>query len=146
MKRVFLDDNVVVDALLEVDGKMEAALRILSLADMGKIEAYCSSLSLGTASYFMEKVRMSHSLIVRKLNIFCGYCTPTRVDASVVRQALDSDFTDFEDALQYFSALTEKADIIVTRNGRDFIHSEKPVYNPNDFLALMEEKLNKQIS
>lgn len=144
MKRVFLDANVVIDALLEVDGKMEAALRILSLADMGKIEAYCSSLSLGTASYFMEKAKMSHSLVIRKLNIFCGYCIPTRVDASVVRQALDSEFTDFEDALQYFSALTENADIIVTRNERDFTHSTIPVYQPNQFLALMEDELNKQ--
>ena len=143
MKRIFLDANVVVDALLEVDGKMDAALRILSLADMGIIEAYCSSLSLSTASYFMEKAKMSHNLVVKKLNIFCGYCTPTRVDALVVRQALDSDFTDFEDALQYFSALTEKADIIVTRNERDFIHSALPVYNPTEFLALMEDELNK---
>ena len=143
MKRVLLDANVVVDALLEVDGKMDAALRILSLADMGIIESCCSSLSLGTASYFMEKAKMSHSLIVRKLNIFCGYCVPTKVDALVVRQALDSDFTDFEDALQYFSALTEKADIIVTRNEHDFIHSALPVYNPTEFLSLMEDELNE---
>ena len=141
MKRVFLDANVVIDALLEVDGKMEAALRILSLADMGLIESCCSALSLATASYFMEKAKMSHNLIVRKLNIFCGYCTPTRVDASVVRQSLDSDFTDFEDALQYYSALTEKADIIITRNERDFVHSTKPVYDPTEFLALMEKEL-----
>lgn len=143
MRNVFLDANVVVDALLEVDGKMDDALRILSLANMGIIEAYCSSLSLGTANYFMEKAKMSHGLIVRKLNIFCGYCAPTKVDASVVRQTLDSDFTDFEDALPYFSALTEKADIIVTRNERDFIHAAIPVYNPTDFLARMEDDLNK---
>ena len=141
MKRVFLDANVVIDALLEVDGKMEAALRILSLADMGLIESCCSALSLATASYFMERAKMSHNLIVRKLNIFCGYCTLTRVDAFVVRQSLDSDFTDFEGALQYYSALTEKADIIVTRNERDFIHSARPVYNPTEFLALMEKEL-----
>lgn len=142
MKRVFLDANVVIDILLEVDGKMDAALRILSLADMGQIEVYCSSLSLATASYFMEKVKMSHSMIVKKLNIFCGYCTPTRVDALVVRQALDSDFTDFEDALQHFSALTEKADLIVTRNETDFSHSLVPVLNPQQFLALMDAEMN----
>lgn len=96
---------------------MDDALRILSLADMGIIEAYCSSLSLATACYFMEKAKMSHSVIVSKLNIFCGYCATTRVDASVVRQALDSEFTDFEDALQYYSALTENADIILIQSG-----------------------------
>ena len=65
------------------------------------------------------------------------------VDAANVRQALDSPFTDFEDALQYFSALAANADVIVTRNESDFEHSEIPVYNPSQFLALMEEELNK---
>ena len=138
MKRVFLDANVVIDALLEVDGRMDDALRILSLADMGIIEAYCSSLSLATACYFMEKAKMSHSVIVSKLNIFCGYCAPTRVDSSVVRQALDSEFTDFEDALQYYSALTENADIILTRNGKDFTHSKLPIMTAEAYLASFE--------
>ena len=143
MKYVFLDANVVIDALLEVDEHMDAALRILSLADQGVIEVCCSSLSLATASYFMEKAKMVHSQIVERLNIFCDYCTPSRVDAVVVRQALDSTFTDFEDALQYYSALTEEADIIVTRNGRDFAHSTLPVLTPTEFLAMMENEINK---
>ena len=143
MRNVFLDANVVIDALLEVDEHMDAALRILSLAEQGVIETCCSSLSLATASYFMEKAKMSHGQIVERINIFCDYCTPSRVDADVVRQALDSPFTDFEDALQYFSAMTEEADIIVTRNGRDFTHSTIPVLTPSQFLALMEKEQNK---
>ena len=143
MRNVFLDANVVIDALLEVDGHMDAALRILSLVEQGVIETCCSSLSLATASYFMEKAKMGHAQIVERINILCEYCTPSRVDAAVVRQALDSPFTDFEDALQYFSAMTEEADIIVTRNGRDFTHSIIPVLTPSQFLALMEEEQNK---
>ena len=59
------------------------------------------------------------------------------------RVFLDSSFTDFEDALQYFSALAVDADVIVTRNEDDFEHSEIPVYNPSQFLALMEGEQNK---
>ena len=62
---------------------------------------------------------MEHSEIVERLNIFCEYCTPTRVDADIVRQSLDSAFSDFEDALQYYSALTEDAEVIITRNGNN---------------------------
>ena len=65
----------------------------------------------------------------------------TRVDSEVVRKSLDSSFTDFEDALQYFSALTEDVEIIVTRNGRDFVNVAIPVQTPLQFLAMMEEKL-----
>ena len=141
MKRVFLDANVVIDALLEVGSHMDDALRILSLSERGEIDLFCSSLSFATASYFMEKNRMAHDLIIEKLEIFCEYCTPTRVDSDVVRESLDSSFTDFEDALQYFSALTEDVEIIVTRNGRDFVNTAIPVKTPAQFLAMMAEEL-----
>lgn len=142
MRRVFLDANVVIDALLEEDENMEAALRILDLAEQGVIETYCSSLSLATASYFMEKAKIDHKQQVERIEIYCQICSITTVDAAVVRQALDSPFTDFEDALQYFSAMTKDADIIVTRNGSDFTHAEIPVQTPAEFLDMMEKEIN----
>jgi hypothetical protein len=53
-----------------------------------------------------------------------------------VLAALDSKFTDFEDALQYFSAVnSNKIDAIITRNIKDFKKSALPVFTPNEFLA-----------
>lgn len=143
MKKVFLDANIVIDALIEEGEDMYNALKILSLVDEGRIFAYCSALSLGTVSYFMDKKKIDSQEIIRQLNIFCGYCTPTRVDATVVRQALDSAFTDFEDALQYFSAMTEKTDMIITRNGKDFKHATIPIYTPVQFLEMMKKEINR---
>ena len=134
MKKVFLDANIVIDALIEEGEDMYNALKILSLVDERKILAYCSALSLGTVSYFMDKKKIDSHEIIRELNIFCGYCTPTKVDAVVVRQALDSAFTDFEDALQYYSAMTEQADMIITRNGKDFKHATIPTTLQYNFL------------
>ena len=141
MKRVFLDANIVIDVLLERSEWMDSALQILSLADNGAVEVYCSALSLGTASYFMEREKIDHDLMIKKLNIFCGYCIPSRVDAAVVRQALDSSFVDFEDALQYYSAMTVNADYIVTRNKEDFVHSNLPVFYSTEFVELVEDGL-----
>ena len=87
----------------------------------------------------MEKAKMEHSEIVERLNIFCEYCTPTRVDADIVRQSLDSAFSDFEDALQYYSALTEDAEVIITRNGKDFAASKLPVMTAPEYLATAEK-------
>lgn len=142
MKRVFLDANVVIDALAEKGERKDNALRLLSLVDIGLIAAYCSSLSLGTASYFMEKNKIKISEIIGKLNVFCGYCFPTKVDSSIVREALDSKFTDFEDGLQYFSAMTENVDIIITRNKKDFVEAKIPVYTVIQFLDIMEDEIN----
>ena len=86
----------------------------------------------------MEVRKMSPQDIFEGIDLLCQMCTPTVVDASVVREALDSDFTDFEDALQHFSAKTVDADCIVTRNKKDFGTSEIPVYELDEFMTLID--------
>ncbi|MBQ6063059.1 MAG: PIN domain-containing protein [Prevotella sp.] len=139
MKRIFIDANIVIDLLCERYPWFPNTLRIFSMADFGEIELYCSSLSLGTASYLMETKKMTSQEIFENINLFCQICTPTTVDASVVKNALDSDFKDFEDALQHYSALTVNAECIITRNKKDFSSSVIPIYELNDFIAYIEE-------
>lgn len=134
MKRVFVDANIVVDLLCERYPWFPSVMRIFNMGDRGQIELYCSSLSLGTASYLMEARKMTPQEIFEGIDLLCQICTPTVVDASVVREALDSDFTDFEDALQHFSAKTVDAECIVTRNKKDFGTSEIPVFEPQEFI------------
>ena len=134
MKRIFLDTNIIIDALLERKEWMDDAFQILSLAESGEIKAYCSSLSFATAHYYMERAKMPHDILIDKLDNFCKVCTPTTVDANVVQQAIHSSFLDFEDALQYFSAQTVNADIIITRNLKDFAQSQIPVMTAEDYL------------
>ena len=138
MNRLFLDTNIVLDFLLERNEWLDEVAAILSLADNGKIEVYCSTLSLATASFFMEKAKMPHSLLQRKLSGFCEICKLSPVDDNVVRQSLASDFTDFEDALQYYSALTVNSEVIITRNGKDFVNSKLPVMTANEWLERMK--------
>lgn len=51
-----------------------------------------------------------------------------------VMQALGSEFSDFEDALQYYAALSEDVKIIITRNVKDFKHSQLAVLTPDQYL------------
>lgn len=135
MTKVFIDTNIAIDLLCERYPWFDDASELFSMADRGEIELYCSSLSLATASYIMETRKMRRNEIIENLSLFCQLCTPTRVDAEVVQQALQSQFIDFEDSLQYFSALTENADIIITRNGNDFAMSKLPVMTTAEYLA-----------
>ena len=136
--RVFVDANIVVDLLCERYPWFPSVMRIFNMADRRQIELFCSTLSLGTASYLMETRKMSPQDIFDGIDLLCQMCTPTVVDASVVRQALDSGFTDFEDALQHFSAKTVDAECIVTRNKKDFSTSEIPVYKLDEFMTLLD--------
>jgi hypothetical protein len=60
------------------------------------------------------------------------------MDQKQVLAALESKFTDFEDALQYFSAIqSNKVDVIITRNTKDFKLSKIPVFTPQEYLATL---------
>ena len=145
MRRVFVDANIVIDLLCERHPWFPQVLRIFSMGDLKQIDLYCSSLSLGTASYLMETRKMSSQDIFDNIEMLCQMCTPTTVDLGVVKNALRSGFTDFEDALQHCSAQTVDADCIVTRNKKDFSASEIPVYEIGEFLDLFQPEDNKQI-
>ena len=56
------------------------------------------------------------------------------VSANALEKALNSEFRDFEDAIQHFCALENNVDCIITRNVKDYVTSLIPVYYPSDFL------------
>ena len=136
MEKVFLDTNIVVDFLCERGQFYLPAARIVVKAFHGEIELCCSSLTFATASYLMGKSRLDSVAIFQKIASFCTLCTPTIVDGTTIDEALHSEFTDFEDAMQYFSARRFGADIIITRNKNDFLNSQIPCYDPVEFLSL----------
>ena len=117
MKKVFIDTNVLIDFLGERESFYQPAALIASRADRKEIELMVSSLSYATASY-----------------IFATLCTITSIGADTVTKALYSPFKDFEDALQFNSALEAGAEIIITRNKKDFTQSSLPVLTPTEYL------------
>ena len=61
--------------------------------------------------------------------------TPVPSDEQILTQAMDARFSDFEDAIQYFSALRADAVCLITRNPGHFPRSDLLVLSPADFLA-----------
>ena len=59
----------------------------------------------------------------------------TTSNEQTVDQSPVSRFDDFEDALQYFSAERASVDVIITRNGKDFVASTIPVMTAGEYLA-----------
>ena len=137
MNKLFLDTNVVVDFLCEREGFYLPAARIMVKGYNKEVELYCSSLTFATASYLMERSKVSSEEISRKLSDFLTICQPTAINREVIEDALASRFKDFEDALQYFSAKRSGIDLIVTRNQDDFVETEIPTCTPLEYLALM---------
>lgn len=135
MRKVFIDTNVLVDLLLERDPWADDAAVIFSMADRKEIELLCCSLSFSTAIYLMQRMKYSRKEIVTKLSIVKSLCTVTTVDGFVLDRVLQSDFPDLEDAMQHYSALAAGAEVIVTRNVKDYAAAGLPVMTPGEFLA-----------
>lgn len=131
--RLFLDTNVMLDFLGERDPFYISAAKIATLADKRSLQIIVSALSYTTISYFLTKYdgleKTKEKL--RKFKVISEIC---ELDELIIEKGLNSDFSDFEDSLQYFSALRTECDIIITRNGKDFKKSEIPVMSPDEFI------------
>lgn len=132
MKKVFLDTNVVIDLLDKREPFWNDAVTLFTLAYKKNIVLYVSPLTYGTAAYLLRKHGKAElKLLLENLRRLSKV---TRVSDREVDNALASSFDDYEDALQYYSAMRERVDVIVTRNKKDFILSNIPVLTPDEFL------------
>ena len=135
MIKVFLDTNILIDYLSRREPFFVPAALLLQLGKRKKCQLMVSSLSFATASFILQAhYKMTHEAVVTLFAKIVELCHITTVDAQTVQNAIASDFKDFEDALQYYSAMRVKADYIITRNKPDFIQSVVPVYSPEEFL------------
>lgn len=136
MTNIFLDTNVVIDFLGERPAFFREAAKIVCSAELGKLSISCSSLTFSNAAYILRH-GFSTEEIKTKLTLFAELCQITYVDSYVVKKALMSDYKDLEDAMQYFSAKSSGADIIITRNKKDFVSHDIPVLTPQEYISLL---------
>jgi predicted nucleic acid-binding protein len=138
MKKLLIDTNIVLDLLAKREPYYEDSARLFSLADKKQVNLSVSSLTFANTHYTLMKVKNSKEskLILRKLKLIVDVLS---LDDKVIGLALnDSDFEDFEDSIQYFSAIENNVDIIITRNLKDFKKSTLPVMTPGQYLQTIE--------
>jgi len=138
MKSVFLDTNVLIDCLSHRQPFCRNAAYIITSCEEKGYRILISALSFATASYVLEAHHKKSSVAIKALfEDFIRACSITPVDSRTIDESLASSFTDFEDAMQYYSALREDADLIITRNKEDYKAAQIPVYEPQEYLDLL---------
>ena len=138
MMRLFLDTNIVVD-LLEGRGPFcYDAAQLFTMAHDKRVELLVSPMTFSTASFLLRK--HGSEGVRNLLSNLRQLVSVTTSDERTVDDSIASQFKDFEDAMQYYTALNAKAEIIITRNGKDFTASNLPVMTDRIF-----SKQNKKI-
>jgi predicted nucleic acid-binding protein len=138
MKKIFADTNIVIDLLSKREPFFKEAATLFSMADKKKIELSISSLTIANTSYALLKQIDANKAksILRKLRLILNILP---LDDKIIGLTLnDESFSDFEDGLQYFTALENSQDIIITRNLKDFRNSKLPVMTAKQFIESLE--------
>jgi predicted nucleic acid-binding protein len=132
-KKVFIDSDIILDLALFRTPHVHFSKSILELAENSLILGFTSSNCAANIHYILKKARGEQDArfflcqLLRYINIL-------PMDHGIVLEALQSEFGDFEDALQYGAALRNQCDCIITRNAKDYKKSKIEVSNPEDFL------------
>lgn len=138
MSKILIDTNVIIDLLSKRAPFYVESEKIFSLADLSKLDLVVSSLSIVNTYYILNdvmKLKKARSIISR----FKVLVESFDLNDKIVDLALsDKNFKDFEDGIQYYTALESQCEIIVTRNLKDFKKSTIPVLSPKAFLSRIE--------
>lgn len=131
---VFVDTDIVLDLLTKREPFYPHAARLFSSVERQKLKACVSSLIFANLFYILRKETSAPKAIeiLKKLR---RLVTVLPVDDNIIAQSLDSGFTDFEDAIQYHTALSKGITYLLTRNVKDYRKPVITVCTAEDFLS-----------
>lgn len=133
-RRIFLDTNIAIDYLANRTPFGEDAMKIFSLSPYQN-QLCISALSFTTIYYVLRK-HFEQKQLLEMLDALQSLVEVLPTNETTISQAIHSDFQDFEDAVQYYTALAGKVDYIITRNPKDFKKVNLPIYTPSEFLTI----------
>ncbi len=134
--KLFLDTNVVIDYLAKREPFAEDICDLIVNSLHRGWPLCISALSFTTIYYVLRKQYVHKQLLDLLSDVRNAFCI-CDVDGMVIEQALNSDFQDFEDAVQCYTAQKAAADVIITRNVKDFLHSPILVKTPSEFCDIL---------
>jgi predicted nucleic-acid-binding protein len=141
MERVLLDTDLILDFFFDRKPFSDHAAKVLSLCESKQINGYITAVIISNVYYLLRQTS-THEKVIEKLKQLMSITEMITTDRNAIMRALDSNFKDFEDALQNFSAiLNGPIDLIVTRNIKDFKNSELGVTTPENYLKTINASL-----
>lgn len=134
MDKVLIDTDVILDFFFDRKPFSRYATEILNLCEENKLIGLTTPVIISNVYYLLRKTA-KHEIIVEKIKQLLRIVRIIKMDENIVVNALNSDFKDFEDALQNFAAIENgKISVILTRNIKDFKKSKLAILTPETYL------------
>jgi predicted nucleic acid-binding protein len=146
-EKLFFDNDVILDISIQRDellkNDVNEAIKLINLVEADEYKGYTSTV-IFTNTYYIQKKLKDHNTSINFLKKLRLILTVLNVDDKIIQKALESGFNDFEDAVQYFTAIENKMDYIITRNIEDYKKSTIKVYTPSQYLKIKDIKKLKK--
>jgi len=137
--RVLIDTNILVDVVVDRKPFYTDSVAIWTLAEQGQVAGLVSAISFTNIFYIVRRLENVKNAR-RALHLVRDTFEVAQCDQQVINQAIEVKVRDFEDAVQYVSAVRASADCLVSRNPRHFpTAKECPVLTPAEFLAMYQQ-------
>ena len=132
--KLFIDSDVVIDFFTDRAPHANPASELFEFSEQGNATLYLSAVSLNNIYYIVRRF-LGHKKTLEVVSKLMEMTEVVGTAKKEILQALQNDFSDFEDSIQYSSALTVKGlDAIITRNVKDYKNSAIAVMTPLNFL------------
>jgi predicted nucleic acid-binding protein len=139
---IFVDSDIILDLIAKREPFYIHSAKLFTLIDSRKIKAFTSPLVFANLHYLLKKYR-SNSFALQSLRKLKSFLNILPIDSRVVEQALNSEFKDFEDALQNFTAINNGVKVIITRNKSDYKKSKITVSSAEEFVNAWQVQSRK---
>jgi predicted nucleic acid-binding protein len=137
--KLFIDTDVILDVLLNRKQHSLYSQKILSLIETNKVEGYTSALIMANIYYIIRKIE-SHNKAIKAIEKIRAFITILPFTDKEIGEAVNAGFKDVEDGMQYFIALNNNLDVIITRNIKDFNKSILKILTPQQYLNIQSIK------
>ena len=131
---VFIDTNVLLDVLAKREPFYRDSATVWTLAERGKVRGFVSTLSFSNVYYIVRRLK-DRRTADRAMRMLRDTFAPVVCDEQILSQAIDAGMKDFEDAIQYFSAMHAEVACLISRNPDHFPRSVLSVVTPTEFLV-----------
>jgi len=139
MDKILIDTDVILDFFFDRKPFSEEATKILILCEKKSVVGFITPVMISNIYYLLRKTA-KHEKVIESLKMLMNIVEVATINKQTILNALNSEFKDFEDALQNFSAQDEKGiKVVITRNIKDYKTSNLSVMTPESYLKAIEK-------
>jgi predicted nucleic acid-binding protein len=144
-EKIFIDSDIILDVLAEREGFVDAAAELFEFGHSNKIELFTTPVVLANVFYILRKTSTNEKAKknLQKLRLIIHILS---INEKIVDLSLNSQFSDFEDGLQYFTAKENNISVLITRNIKHYKVDDMIVETAEEYIKSKkeDEKIHKR--